>query len=485
MERLAGGSCDPPALGESRAELGIVEAKEAEAVEDAGLFGDRHEASVEERLFVGAQQASPDQGSEESAIVVRCSHRRARSTAAAVGDDEVVELVDVDSWVAFDLDLGIEAEEVFWQADQVRAGGDQVLARNQAFGIGRLGKRAKREGSQGTGDCDTEEPVVGEARDPLGDDPHDGSYRRLFSHARMVRDLIERYVAPPWVERLDFSTLEMVPTHYVSEELEQRESDVVWRLRYGPEGQWFYVYILIEFQSEVLRFMAVRVVTYVLLLYEDLIQKKRFTGSGKLPPVVPIVLYNGERQWAAPLQVAELVESIPGQERHVPRFEILVIDEVHLPRKSLVPLDNPVAGVFQLEQSRGVEEIRRIIDSLLEILDDPELKELRRDMATWLRRAVLPARLPGIAIPELQDLQEARTMLAERAARWPQEWMAKGYEKGREEGRRLDLIDLIEAKFGAVEPRYRQLIAEASEAQLKLWLKRVLTASSLDKIFGV
>lgn len=55
---------------------------------------------------------------------------------------------------------------------------------------------------------------------PTRQTPHDGSYRRLFSHARMVHDLIQRYVAPPWVDRLDFSTLEMVPAHYVSEELD-------------------------------------------------------------------------------------------------------------------------------------------------------------------------------------------------------------------------------------------------------------------------
>ncbi|MCP3962704.1 MAG: Rpn family recombination-promoting nuclease/putative transposase [bacterium] len=313
--------------------------------------------------------------------------------------------------------------------------------------------------------------------------PHDGSYRRLFSHARMVRDLIERYVAPPWVDRLDFSTLEMVPAHYVSEELEQRESDVVWRLRYGPEGDWFYVYILIEFQSEVFRFMAIRVLTYVMLLYEDLIRKKRVARSRKLPPVVPIVLYNGERPWTAPLQVAELIESMPGHGRHLPRFEILVIDEGHLPRERLEPLDNPVAGVFQLEQSRGVEEMRRIIDSLLEILGDPELRELRRDMATWLRRAVLPARLPGIVIPELQDLQEAKTMLAERAARWPKEWMAEGYEKGRLDGQRLVLSEQIEELFGPLESRYEKMVASASETRLKKWRKGILSAATLDDLF--
>ncbi len=172
-----------------------------------------------------------------------------------------------------------------------------------------------------------------------------------------------------------------------------------------------------------------------------------------------------------------------------------VIDEGHLPRERLEPLDNPVAGVFQLEQSQGVEEIRRIIDSLLDILGDPELRELRQDMATWLRRAVLPARLPGIEIPELQDLQEAKIMLAERAARWPKQWMAEGYEKGLKEGRqegrqaallegqRLALSEQVGERFGPLEPRYEGMIAAASEAQLKQWRKDILSATDLSDLF--
>ncbi|MCP4200479.1 MAG: Rpn family recombination-promoting nuclease/putative transposase [bacterium] len=317
--------------------------------------------------------------------------------------------------------------------------------------------------------------------------PHDGSYRRLFSHAIMVKDLIRRYVAPSWVGRLDFSTLEMVPAHYVSDELEQRESDVVWRLRYRPNGEWFYVYILIEFQSSVAHFMAIRVLSYVMLLFEDLIRKKRLTSSGKLPPVVPIVLYNGTRPWTAPLQVADLIELLPGFEKHLPRFEYLVIDEGHLPREELEPLDGPVTGVFQLEQSSGLEEIRRIIDILIDVLDDPELRELRRDMTTWIRRVILQARLPGTYIPELQDLQEAKIMLEERAATWPRKWKAEGFQKGRAsgllEGRRQALIEQSEEKFGVLEPRYAASIAKASEDQLRRWFKKILTATTPDDLF--
>ncbi len=319
--------------------------------------------------------------------------------------------------------------------------------------------------------------------DPKKPAPHDGSYRRLFSHARMVEDLIRRYIGPAWIDRLDFSTLEMVPAHYVSDELEQRESDVVWRLRYGPSGEWFYVYLLIEFQSGVVRFMAIRVLSYMMLLYQDLILRKQLTRSRKLPPVLPIVLYNGTRKWTAPLQVAELIESLPGCEALLPRFEYLVIDEGHLPPEQLEPFDNPVSGVFRLEQSQGLEEIQRIIDTLIEVLDDPELRELRRDMATWLRRVVLPARLPGVEVAELHDLQEAKIMLAERAATWPKQWMAEGYESGYGSGLRETLTELIEEKFGAVDSRYVELIAAAPEARLKAWLKRILRAETVADLF--
>ena len=36
---------------------------------------------------------------------------------------------------------------------------------------------------------------------------HDSSYRLLFSHPRMVADLLRGFVDEPWVHELDLSTL--------------------------------------------------------------------------------------------------------------------------------------------------------------------------------------------------------------------------------------------------------------------------------------
>jgi hypothetical protein len=48
-----------------------------------------------------------------------------------------------------------------------------------------------------------------------------------------------------------------------------------------------------EFQSQPDPWMAMRMLVYVGLLYQELIKSKHFTDRGKLPPVFPLVLYNG------------------------------------------------------------------------------------------------------------------------------------------------------------------------------------------------
>lgn len=48
---------------------------------------------------------------------------------------------------------------------------------------------------------------------------HDPGHRLLFSHPRMVEDLIRGFIHEDWVSRLDFQTLERVNGSFVSEDL--------------------------------------------------------------------------------------------------------------------------------------------------------------------------------------------------------------------------------------------------------------------------
>jgi len=76
----------------------------------------------------------------------------------------------------------------------------------------------------------------------------------------MVEGLLRDFVQEDWLALIDFSTLEKRGGSDVTDDLRDREDDIIWRVRVA--GHWLYVYLLIEFQSQVDPWMAVRVMVY-------------------------------------------------------------------------------------------------------------------------------------------------------------------------------------------------------------------------------
>jgi len=263
---------------------------------------------------------------------------------------------------------------------------------------------------------------------------HDRGYKLLFSHPRMVADLLRGFVVGDWVAGIDLDSLERVNASFVSGDLRAREGDLVWRVRWGP--RWVYVYLLIEFQSRVEPLMAMRMLGYVALLYQELTRSEEFApGGALLPPVLPMVLYNGERPWTAAGKVGELIASPPhGLERYAPRLHYLLLDEGRCRLPARDSQHNVVAALFRLERSREPALVLEVLRALERWLGAPEQRSLRRAFAVWTRQVFLPARLPGVEIPDLHELQEVRTMLEQRVKDWTRQWKAEGIAAGRREG---------------------------------------------------
>lgn len=348
---------------------------------------------------------------------------------------------------------------------------------------------------------------------------HDSGYKLLFSHPEMVKDLLTGFVHDDWVGQCDFDSLEKVNGSYVSDDLRSREDDAIWRIRWGDD--WLYLYLLLEFQSTVDHFMAVRILNYVSLLYQDLIRSERLTSRDKLPPVLPIVLYNGETRWRAPVNLQALMHLPPkGLEAFQPQASYLLLDEGSYGNAELSRINNLVSALFQLENSRGSEDIREVLKCLLEWLKAPEQTSLRRAFTVWIGRVLLPAKAPSEPIKEFNDLQEVHTMLAERVKQWVQEWKEEGLQEGLQEGRQKGLqegrqkglqegiregiregleqgrqqgiqigeaktlLKLITLKFGPAPDWVVNKVSVADKEQLDVWVERVITAKSVEQLLS-
>jgi hypothetical protein len=246
--------------------------------------------------------------------------------------------------------------------------------------------------------------------------------------------------------------------------------------------------------------MAMRMLVYVGLLYQELIKGGHFTNSGKLPPVFPLVLYNGEQPWRAAENTAGLIEALPGGlVDYRPDLRYMLIDENRYADQALPEAENLAAALFRLENSQAPEELQAMVKTLGQWLYAPEQSSLRRAFTVWLKKVLLPARLPGVDMPELADLNEVNTMLAERVMEWTRQWKAqgmqegleKGIEKGREEGREEGrksgetalLKKMLELKYGPLPPWAEDKIAQADGAAIEQWAINLLSAQTLDEVF--
>lgn len=315
---------------------------------------------------------------------------------------------------------------------------------------------------------------------------HDHSYKQLFSHAQLVKDLLEGFIEEEWVANLDIDTLERVNGSYVSDDLREREDDIIWRVKLG--GSWVYVYLLIEFQSTVDKYMAVRLMTYIGLLYQDLQKTGNLLPDGKLPPVLPLVLYNGRKQWNATTSIKDLIQNVAGGlSKYRPDFQYLLIEERRFQEADL-PAQNLVSAIFQLENSRYPEDVHKVVKNLILWLKQPEQTTLRRAFTVWINRVLLPIRLPGQTIPTMNELMEVETMLAERVVEWTKEWKAEGLQQGiqqgMQQGTRQVLRRQLFQKFGTLPDDIATRLKQADEEQLLRWADLILPADNLTDIFG-
>lgn len=272
---------------------------------------------------------------------------------------------------------------------------------------------------------------------------HDKRYKKLFSNPLIVEELLTYFVDEKFVGKLDFSSLERQDKSFVLENYRERESDIIWKINYNDSE--LYIFLLIEFQSTVDRYMAVRFGQYIFEFYSYLSQRKDIE---LLPAVFPILIYNGDDSWTAEDSIQNLVESsIPPE--YIPNFTYYKIIENEIPRRTLVKIRNALSAVFYVENST-LDELRLNIQELISILEDeqPELVSL---FQSWMNNLFETSGYDTIkskeALNKIEQLLEVKTMfttsLKEYKSKIEQESLERGLEQGDLKGRVETAIEMI------------------------------------------
>ncbi|MEO5330042.1 MAG: Rpn family recombination-promoting nuclease/putative transposase [Magnetococcus sp. THC-1_WYH] len=314
----------------------------------------------------------------------------------------------------------------------------------------------------------------------------DSIYHRLFSHPEMVADLLTNFLDPAILAELDLPQMKRLNTKFTAQTGQRRRGDVVWEIPTRAGGNLF-VLLILEFQSTIDEWMVLRLDVYAGLLYQQLVDERKLKPADGLPPILPILLFNGEPRWTAPTSLRSLIRLPDGSPlwQFQPDMRYYVIDEGRFPDEALKGRQSLMAIFMRMGHPVSPESILDASHDLMAWFakhpDGPPVKRLFRELLA-VGMARLKGPVPLTPIPE--DLEEVMNMLAIHIEKWSKDIEQRGEQKWRKEGEATMLTRQLQRRFGAVPEWVNEKITKADLPTLETWVLQFVDAQSLDEVFA-
>lgn len=321
--------------------------------------------------------------------------------------------------------------------------------------------------------------------------PHDLFARFTWGQPERAEAELRAVLPPDVVARVDWSSLRRESGSVVDPELRETQSDLLFSARLHG-GRQLLLYILLEHQSSVDRWMALRMLRYVVRQAEH--WRKEHPESERLPVIIPLVMYHGpEGAWTAPRRVEELF-ALPEESEErglwrsfVPRFEFLLDDLTAERAEALMARPGPPLArlAFLVLRYGRSEELSHRLPSwtalFAEVYAAPDGLDNLRVVIRYLlqvgdeaAREVTEAVLNSVA--GAQRSEDLMMTVGEKL-------IEQGRQKGILEGRAESVLRILTVRRVPVDESSRKLILACRDpALLDQWFERALKANRVSDV---
>ena len=318
---------------------------------------------------------------------------------------------------------------------------------------------------------------------------HDLLFRSVFSEREHAAGLLRSALPASLVSGIDWSTLRARKASFIDRALRETHSDVLVSVR--MREQEAFVYVLLEHQSTSDRLMPFRLLRYMVRIWEK--HLATHPDTARLPPIVPVVVYHGERAWAGPTTFSQLLWGdaalIADVAPFSPSFRFVLDDLSSVRAEQLAARVLTALGrltLFCLARARQspdlLGELSEWRDVMREVLAEPNGVAALAKLMSYVSRVTEPPRERFRALLE-QLGPKAEEVYMSIADTFIEQGRAEGRAQGRAEGRADFLLMQLERKYGALPEATRRRVQSASDEELAAWGVRVLTATVLDDVF--
>ena len=328
--------------------------------------------------------------------------------------------------------------------------------------------------------------------------PNDKLLKATFSVPENARAFFENHLPGDLAAALEWSSLALEACTFIDPQFASSESDLLFHIKLHQSDA--FLYLLFEHQSTEDPRMALRLLSYIVRIWERF--AKNNAPPAKLPAILPVVLAQGKRPWKTSTRLEDLID-LPPAFAHVlrawqPTLAYHLMELVRLPYESIAGTPE---GIITLRALKAQPMDELLGDALW---DEPLLFLLPEDALERILRYIFNAdanvslfeeRIKKIRTKPLQT--KTMTLAEQLIQKGLEKGLEKGIQQGRQEGEETgrqtglsegELRAFRTAVLRALEIRhggYPEGIREALEAiqdpkQLELLHETAIRSTSLE-----
>jgi hypothetical protein len=308
--------------------------------------------------------------------------------------------------------------------------------------------------------------------------PNDKLLKATFSTPENARAFFENYLPTELATALDWNTLALEPSSFIDPQFASSESDLLFHIKIHQSDA--FLYLLFEHQSSEDPRMALRLLSYILRIWERFAQSH--PPPAKLPAILPIVLAQGKRPWKTSTRLEDLLE-LPSAVADIlrpwqPTLTYHLLELVRIPYDAIAGTPEGILTLRALKAEPMNALLEDVIwdESLLFSISDGALERiLRYILNAEVNVTQLKERLGKIKTKPLQS----KTMTLADQLRL--EGKQEGLSEGRLSALRSSVLRALEIRHSAYPDGIREAI-EAIDAptRLEALLESAFRSESLE-----
>ena len=295
--------------------------------------------------------------------------------------------------------------------------------------------------------------------------PHDKLFRAVFSDTAEAASLLQAALPDTIRDQLDWPTLTLLDGTFLDDHLRENESDLLYQLEHIGTRERVWLYALFEHQSSPDKWMRFRLMKYCCRIWDASFRVA--PEQSQLPLVLPVVFYQGVRDWTHSTELADLFPESMRSWPWVPRFAHVLLDQTGLePGEVVGGLKGRIVQLlmmasFRRHASEALELAAQLASSLSVVGGVNELRQFVVYVMVTQEPEVVEAF--GKALRRYGDERGDEIMT------YAEQLLAEGEAKGEQRGK-VEVVEgflrvgvsweVIEAATGLNETRFQALKAQ-------------------------